>query len=149
MGGQQMPIQPPPMSPTSISYQDPRTGTWIWNPQTNEAWRMGSSGGEHMPVTDQPGRGQFSQLPPDIQKTMRSQYDTMQMLLHPPEFSMEFPEIELPDFSKEARDREASESRAKTAKAERQRHGRRASILTGPAGLTTPAPVGKKTLLGE
>lgn len=46
-------------------------------------------------------------------------------------------------------DEEVEEARRKQRLAARLRQGRRATILTGGAGLTEPAPVGRKRLLGE
>jgi len=46
-------------------------------------------------------------------------------------------------------DEEVEEARRKQRLAARLRRGRGATILTSGAGLTDPAPVGRKRLLGE
>ena len=51
---------------------------------------------------------------------------------------------DVPNFESEAREKEARES---LEKSERQRKGRRSTILTG-SGLTTEPELYKKTLLG-
>lgn len=160
------PAIPPPMpgpSETSIPYSGPE-GNWVYNPQTQEVWRVGREGGIHAPGTDQPGvKGNISQVPPPMQKYFRDQADMLNRLLHPEPPSFEFPEIKMPEFnfpetkfpdlSQQATEQRTQEelgaSQARTAKAESLRRGRRRSILTGPRGLITPAPTRRKVLLGE
>jgi hypothetical protein len=143
-------------------------GTFVYNPQSGQVYRLGRSGGQRHPTTGAVGQyGTLQDLPADLQAAFLAQQQQMDALLHPPEPEpFEFPEITMPEFkfpeqtfpdftatqkaqAAEAAAAELEESQAKTRKTEAFRRGRRRTILTGPQGLITPAPTGRKTLLGE